>query len=361
DSVRVAKIALEYLADAEPGEARKQEGEARLLLAQGHRMAGNLDATLREAEAASRVLEAEKQAPRASAAHLLLAEAAWQARRVEDARRWVERGLESAREGDPGHRARFLSLAATLANLRGEYAKAEAYQAEIETLAPRPKGSEETVERGGTLVVAVANPIAATEPGLYQTNEEQEALANVFESLVTTDPQGHPMPALCEKWTLDAEGAVRLFLRPGVVFSDGTPLNAAAVKASLERSIRLSRDQLPAALAAIRGASAFAAAPGESLEAITAVGEREVGIRLADPLPIFPSLLTDPRTAIARESGSGAPVGTGPFRVVQHSPELLVLEPNPHSAKEPARVDRIEFRVALSASAIAQGLRSGEL
>src|SRR5262249_49062032 len=70
---------------------------------------------------------------------------------------------------------------------------------------------------------------------------------------------------------------------------------------------------------------------------------------------------TDPRTAIVRESGPGAPLGTGPFRVAERTPDRLILERNPHSAREPARVDRIEFRVALSASAIAQGLRSGEL
>ena len=61
DAVRIAKVALDYLEDAENAEDRKREGEARLLLAQGHRMAGNIDAALREAEAAIRVFEAEKQ------------------------------------------------------------------------------------------------------------------------------------------------------------------------------------------------------------------------------------------------------------------------------------------------------------
>ena len=122
-----------------------------------------------------RVLEAEKQSARAAAAVLLVAETAWQARRIDDARNWTERGIEMARaSGDAEHLAGLLSLAATLANLRGEYAKAAAYQAEIEKLAPEEKAAEEELPRGGTLVVAVANPIAATEPGLYETNEEQE-------------------------------------------------------------------------------------------------------------------------------------------------------------------------------------------
>jgi hypothetical protein len=39
----------------------------------------------------------------------------------------------------------------------------------------------------------------------------------------------------------------------------------------------------------------------------------------------------------------------------------VVLERNPRYAKEPARVDRVEFRASLAASAIADGLRDGSL
>jgi len=364
DAIRVARTALDHLEDADTPEDRKLEGQARLFLAQGHRMAGGIDAALREAEAAIRVLESEGQSSGAAAALLLMAETSWQARRIEDARRWTERGLETTRaSGDAGHLARLLSLAATLANLRGDYGQAAAYQAELEKLSPGEKAVEEEIPRGGTLVVAVANPIAATEPGLYETNEETEALANVYEPLVTTDPQGNLAPALCEKWALEEGGlAVRLHLRPGVVFSDGSPLTAAAAKASLERSIRLSRNQMPAAFVAIRGASDFAEGRSDSV-GIEAASEREIVIRLAEPLPIFPSLLTDPRTAIVGpDSGIGAaPVGTGPFQLAQRTPDRLVLERNPRYARESARLDRIEFRTSLSASTIVGGLRGGEL
>jgi ABC-type transport system substrate-binding protein len=366
DTIRVAKIALDYLEDAEETGERSLEGEARLLLAQGHRMAGNIDAALREAEAVIKVFEVNNQAGRAVGAVLLAAETAWQARRIDEARRWVERGIEAARErGGSEHVTNLLSLAATIANLRGEYAKAAAYQAEIERIAPREETTVEEIPRGGTLVVAVANPIAATEPGTYETNEEQEVLGNVYERLVTTDSQGNLAPALCEKWALEDDArSVRLHLRPGVVFSDGTPLTAAAVKASLERSIRLSRDQMPAAFVAIRGVPEYLEGRA-SVAGIAAPSDKEIEIRLADPLPIFPSLLTDPRTAIVAASAAekdGTPLGTGPFQVVLHTPDRVVLERNPHYWKEPpARLDRIEFRAPLSASAIAEGLRSGEL
>jgi ABC-type transport system substrate-binding protein/serine/threonine protein kinase len=363
EAVRVSRIALDYLEDAEDAEDRRREAEARLLLARGHRMAGNIDAALREAEAANRVLEAEKESGVALAAVLFLAETAWQARRIDEARRWTERGIEAARSsGSSEELVKLLSLAATLANLRSEYAKAASYQTEIERLTPGETAAEEEIPRGGTLVVALANPIAATEPGFYQTNEEQEALANVFERLVTIDPQGNLAPGLAERWSLEENGlSVRLHLRPGALFSDGTPVTAAAVRASLERSIRFSRDQLPAAFVAIRGVSDYLEGKTPAVDGISVPSEREVVVRLADPLPIFPSLLTDPRTAIvaAPAEDGGLPLGTGPFQIAFHSPERVVLERNPRHARERARVDRIEFRAALSAPAIAEGLREG--
>ncbi len=367
DAIRVARIALDYLEDAEEAGDRSREGETRLILAQGLRMAGNIDAALREAEAAVKVFEAEKQPGRAAAAGLLAADTSWQARRVDEARRWVERGVEAARaSGGPEHLTKLLSLAATLANLRGESARAAAYQVEIEGITPGEERLEEEIPRGGTLVVAVANPLAATEPGTYQTNEEHEVLASVFERLVTTDLQGNLTPALCERWTLeDGARLVRLHLRAGPVFSDGSPLTAAVVKASLERSIRLSKDQMPAAFVAIRGVPEFLEGKTRDVAGIAAPSDHEIEIRLTDPLPIFPSLLTDPRTAIVAASApetEGKPLGTGPFQVSLHTPDRVVLERNPRYWKEPpARLDRIEFRASLSAAAIAEGLRSGEL
>ncbi|MFY9551103.1 MAG: ABC transporter substrate-binding protein, partial [Thermoanaerobaculia bacterium] len=368
DAIRVAKVTLEYLEDEEWAGERALEGDARMLLSQGYRMSGNVDGALREAEAAVRIHEAAAQPGKAIGAMHAAAETAWQARRTDDARRWVERGIEAAQAGGASdHLMKLLALGATVANLRGEYAKVSAYQAEIERLAPKEKPVEEEIPRGGTLVVAMSNPIAATEPAVYETTEEHEVLANVFETIVTTDAQGNLTPNLCERWSLEDDSrTIRLHLRQGVVFSDGAPLTAAAVKASLERSIRLSQGAMPAAFVSILGVAEYLKEEGDGVTGITAPSEREIEIRLRDPLPIFPSLLTDGRTAIAIAPPDGrdpkAAIGTGPFRSVEHAPSRAVLERNPRYWKEPsARLDRIEFQASLQASEIADGLRSGRL
>ncbi len=364
DAIRVAKITLEFLEDEEWAGDASLEGEARLLLAQGHRMGGNVDGAIREAESAVRVLEEEGRPDRAAGAILFAAETAWQSRRIDDARRWVERGIDAARTiGEREHLAKLLSLGATVANLRGEYAKAAAYQAEMKGLAPEEKKAEE-IPRGGTLIVALPNPIAATEPSVYQTTEEHEVFANVFETLVTTDAQGNLAPSLCERWALEDGGSTaRLHLRRGVLFSDGAPLTGPVVKQALERSIRISRDVMPAAFAEIEGVRDYLDGKAPGVAGIQAVSEDEIQVRLLHPVPILPSLLTDGRTAIAAGTGPEAgPIGTGPFRMTLHTSDRAILERNPRHWKEGGpRLDRIEFRASLSPSAIAEGLRSGEL
>src|SRR6266849_2423859 len=165
-----------------------------MLLAQSHRMAGDVDAALKEAEAAGRILERESHKPQAVSAFLLAAETAWQARKVEETTRLVQQVMDAARTvGDKDSLRHVLSLAATLASLRGEYEKANEYLEEAVSLAPAPKETElqEELPQGGRLVVALATPLGDIDPVNMELLEEQEVLANVFETLITTDLEGN--------------------------------------------------------------------------------------------------------------------------------------------------------------------------
>ncbi|HKC25737.1 MAG TPA: ABC transporter substrate-binding protein, partial [Thermoanaerobaculia bacterium] len=351
EAARAARVVLDFAEgaeDSDAGGAECPEGEARLVLARAAAIAGQTDAALSEAEAAVKVFERDGKPSRAVAAILVAAETSWQARRVEETRRWVERGLASARSlGETEPLVRLLSLSATVAGFRGEHHQAAALLAEIERLAPRER-EREALPSGGTLVVALANPVPATEPRLAALIEEHEVLANVYECLVTTDAQGTLAPRLAERWDVEDGGnRVALTLRRDVRFSDGTPLTAAVVQASFQRVRELSKGDLAAAFAAI--------------SAVEAPSEHRMVIHLVEPLPVFPSLLTDMRAAVTRiDAGSGRLLGTGPFQIVSHAPERVVLERNTHSWRPPL-LDGIEFRAGLSASAIASGLREGRV
>jgi ABC-type oligopeptide transport system substrate-binding subunit len=370
EAARAAKTALEFLDEEWEGDP-SLEGEARMLLAQAHRMAGDVEAALKESEAASRIFERENQKSRSVAALLLAAETAWQARKVEETTRLVHRGMEAARlAGGAENLRHVLSLAATLANLRGEYEKANEYLEEAGSLAPGAKDIEaqEEIHKGGRLVVALAAPVGIIDPVNMELVEEQEVLANVFETLLTTDPEGNLIPALCEKWEVSNEGTSFLFtLRDNIRFQDGHQLTASDIKHSFERSVRKMARELPPALTAIRGVPEFAEQKSDDLEGIVAHSDLKLEIQLLEPLSIYPALLTDYKTGVTRttaENGKfGSPaIGTGPFRLASYSEDRIILERNQGYWKGfSAALDEIEFRPDLSASVIASGLRAGEI
>ncbi|NUU62503.1 nickel ABC transporter substrate-binding protein [Paenibacillus sp. JW14] len=63
--------------------------------------------------------------------------------------------------------------------------------------------------------------------------------AMIYDGLVEYGEKGEILPALAESWEISEDGKVYTFhLRKGVKFSDGTDLNAAAVKFSFERWIK---------------------------------------------------------------------------------------------------------------------------
>jgi ABC-type transport system substrate-binding protein/serine/threonine protein kinase len=368
EAARAARTVLEFLDEEWEGDPAL-EGDARILLAQAHRMAGDVDAALKEAEAAGRILERESHKSRAVTALLFAAETAWQARKVEETTRLVQQVMEAARSaGDKDSLRHVLSLAATLANLRGEYEKANDYLEEVVSLAPAPNETDrqEELPKGGRLVVALATPLGDIDPVNMELVEEQEILANVFETLLATDLEGNLIPALCEKWEVSGDGTSVFFtLRENVRFQNGEALTAQAIKNSFERSIRVARE-LPPGLAAIRGAAEFTKSNDRELAGILVHSDYKLEIQLPDPLSIYPALLTDYKTGITLNVDEGKSdsilIGTGPFRMASSSPDRIILEHNERYWKgTSALLDEVEFRAGLSASEIASGLRSGSI
>ncbi len=82
----------------------------------------------------------------------------------------------------------------------------------------------------GTLVYSWPSNVGPLNPHLYSPSQ-MFAQAMVYEPLVKYGPGGKIIPCLAESWDVSPDGREYVFhLRKGVVFSDGTPFNAAAVK-----------------------------------------------------------------------------------------------------------------------------------
>src|SRR5262249_59559245 len=90
---------------------------------------------------------------------------------------------------------------------------------------------------GGTLVAAlVAEPVNLDPPQVTDLNSLRVS-RRIAETLVAFAEESTQIaPGLAESWTISKDGLTYTFkLRRGIKFHDGTPLNAEAVKFSIER------------------------------------------------------------------------------------------------------------------------------
>jgi peptide/nickel transport system substrate-binding protein len=89
---------------------------------------------------------------------------------------------------------------------------------------------------GGTLTFAVSSDAKCVDPQQVGSNDAIYSARQLVDSLTDQDPAtGKIVPWLAEKWQISPDATGYTFtLRKGVTFSDGTPLDAAAVKATFD-------------------------------------------------------------------------------------------------------------------------------
>jgi peptide/nickel transport system substrate-binding protein len=114
--------------------------------------------------------------------------------------------------------------------------------------APAAGADPGTPRPGGTLRFAVSSDQGCVDPQQVGSNDTIYSLRQIVDSLTDQDPKtGELRPWLATEWQSNADATAYTFtLRDGVTFSDGTPLDAAAVKANFDRVPTLgARGSLP--------------------------------------------------------------------------------------------------------------------
>jgi oligopeptide transport system substrate-binding protein len=166
--------------------------------------------------------------------------------------------------------------------------------------------------------------------------------AQLFETLTAFDPGLTLRPALAESWSVEDGGRRVVFrLRPGVTFSDGTPITAGDVVASWLRLIDpASPSPLAGLMADVEGANVYLR--GDALDpgtvGLRATDERSVEVRLARPGADFPSIVAAPSfgvvpdvalTASASAFDSGTIAASGGYELRTRTAGELTLVANP--------------------------------
>ena len=92
------------------------------------------------------------------------------------------------------------------------------------------------IDRDATIRYAGTAPPSSFDPMTSQSELDMPWLAPAYDRLTAVDAAGAPVPQLATSWTLAPDGKLlTLKLRQGVTYSDGTPFDAASVKANLDR------------------------------------------------------------------------------------------------------------------------------
>lgn len=215
-------------------------------------------------------------------------------------------------------------------------------------------GGASTSGGGATLKWATSAFPAHWDPVVSGSGAQFRALALAYASLTRTDEQGKAVPDLAERWDYNAAGDVVTFhLRPGLKFSDGEPVDGAAVKAAIERAKSQKNSALFGDLTSIKSVTA------DGLDVV--VGLTQADHQIPQLLGERVLQIASPKAATDPGKLDQNPVGAGPFVVSQLIPGTkAVFKKNPDywDAKD-IHIDTVELTSAPDASTVVSGLRTG--
>ena len=208
----------------------------------------------------------------------------------------------------------------------------------------------------GTLKWAWELP-TSWDPVFSSAGWDVHDLSLVYAALTKLDASGNPVPALASHWAYNATGTQITFtLRSGLTFSDGSVLDATAVKKSLDRGRTDPKSLVAAQLAHV--------------SQVTASSPTTVVLKLTQADYQIPSLLAgktgmivSPKAFESNAAGLATqPVGAGPFTLTSYTQNAkAVLRRNP-GYWDAANIKLTGFEVypLPDASTVVASLQSGQ-
>ena len=198
--------------------------------------------------------------------------------------------------------------------------------------------SAAAAKSGGQVVIAYLDQPDSLNPAKANYGISSMVSWAFTNSLFTTDQHNGDVPDLVERWSVSRDGLTWTFhLRPGVRFSDGTGMTSRDVLASLRTIMNPDAVLSNGALSGV-------------VRELTADGPDTFTVRLSSPYSLLPSLLQRPivpwraleGTAAQKAEYERRPVGTGPFRLAEWTPDLIALDANPLYVGGRPPLDRID-------------------
>ncbi len=210
-------------------------------------------------------------------------------------------------------------------------------------------------DRKGELRVAIPWTPENLDPTMNLSSIRAAVGASMFDSLVGRDPGGAIVPELAESWKRLDDTTWQLRLRRGVVFHNGEPFNAEAVRFTVQRV--LDPEQKSPNRATISEIARVDVVDDLTVNLVTRQPYAPLLNRLID-FPIVPPKYT-------AEKGAGFalhPVGTGPFHFAALvKDEHLTVEAFDRHWRGAPKIRRIVFRPIPEPFTRAAALRNAEV
>jgi glutathione transport system substrate-binding protein len=218
-------------------------------------------------------------------------------------------------------------------------------------------GAASAAHAAKDLVVGVPDNLTGLDPADLNDNLSQSAARLMFEGLYMLDEHMKLQPQLAESYEATEDAKEFVFhLRKGVTFHDGTPFNAAAVKASFDRAGNPENH--------LKRQSLFV-----MIDHTDAVDDYTVKVALKYPFGAFVNDIAHPGALIVspksvQEFGKEMtrhPSGTGPYQFVSWSADTLKMKRNEHYWKPGLpKIDAITYRSVPENGARIAMLQTGE-
>ncbi len=216
-------------------------------------------------------------------------------------------------------------------------------------------GGDDSTSGAVVLRWTASAPPSSWDPVVSGSGAQFRMLALAYASLTEIDDKGNAQPGLAKSWKYNSKGdSITFTLRPNLKFSDGTSVNAQAVKAYIERAQKQANSAIAGDLT--------------SIKTITADSDTEVTLHLTQTDYQIPLLLGQ-RVAQITSATAGkdpdainaSPVGAGPFKVTE-----LKVGSHAYFEKNPdywnaanIKIDRVELSFGIDSSTIVSSLQTG--
>jgi ABC-type transport system substrate-binding protein len=205
--------------------------------------------------------------------------------------------------------------------------------------------------------------VQSLDPAFISDAADVQLMLQLYAGLTRLDENGEPYPSLASTWSVTDQGRTYTFtLRPGLAFSDGTPLTAQDVRRSWLRILDpATHSTAPDVLAVIQGATERLAGGPEDAVGIEAPDAGSLVVHLRHAASYFPAITATPATFVVPPAADASPgwqrvgefVASGPYVATSLDTSQLVLVANEHYVAGPPPISEIDWLVTVDSDGVA--------